>query len=159
MSIAFSRSMRSLKNDSFRPSVILMVIAMMFVAAWLGWLFLARLPVYETSTRVRIGPAGLVQSAFPEKTTDLILPGQPALLFFDEDTDAPALRAMVTDVDYNFDSGVLVELVPLDEDLSGLEDTANQLARVEIQIARRSPAALIVEAAQQTASRSMVGSQ
>lgn len=159
MSIAFSRSMRALKNDSFRPSITLMVFAMIFVAAWLGWFFLARLPVYEMSTTVRLGPGGLVQTAFPEDTVGLILPGQSALLYFEDSSNAPALRAMVTEVDDNFDRGVLVELLPLDEDLSGLEETAAQITRVEIEVSRRSPALLIMEAAQKNASRSMLDSQ
>ena len=159
MSIAFSRSMRALKNDSFRPSITLMIFAMIFVAAWLGWFFLARLPVYETSTRVRLGPDGLVQTAFPAETADLILPGQPAFLFFGDENNAPALRAMVTDVNYNFDSGVLVELLPLDEDLSDLEESTPHITRVEIEISRRSPAILIMEAAQQNSSSSMMEPQ
>jgi hypothetical protein len=160
MSIAFSRSMRALKNDSFRPSMILMIFAMLFVAAWLGWFLLARLPVYESSARVRLGPGGIVQTAFSEDVSGLILPGQSALLFFGESSsDAPALRAMVTDVNDNFDSGVLVELIPLDEDLSGLEESATQITRVEIEVSRRSPALLIMDAAQKNAPTTMLDSQ
>jgi membrane fusion protein (multidrug efflux system) len=54
MSTTFSRSLRSLDLDSFRHSNLALLTVMAFILAWLGWLFLARITLYETSDTARL---------------------------------------------------------------------------------------------------------
>ena len=54
MSISFSRSMRSLAVDSFRPSLLGFIISAILLVAWLAWFFMARVSVYELSDTARL---------------------------------------------------------------------------------------------------------
>jgi membrane fusion protein (multidrug efflux system) len=54
MSTTFSRSLRSLHLDSFRHSNLMVMAVMAFLLAWLAWLFLARIALYETSDTARL---------------------------------------------------------------------------------------------------------
>ncbi|HYP26667.1 MAG TPA: HlyD family efflux transporter periplasmic adaptor subunit [Blastocatellia bacterium] len=54
MSVNFSRSMRSLAVDSFRPSVLGFTLSAILLLAWLSWFFLARVSVYELSETARL---------------------------------------------------------------------------------------------------------
>ncbi len=80
MSIAFSRSIRSMNQDSFRPGLIGMSILMATLAAWMVWFFLARIPIYESSREFRVQQDGALSVTFPPDTLARILPGQKATL-------------------------------------------------------------------------------
>ncbi|HVF88899.1 MAG TPA: HlyD family efflux transporter periplasmic adaptor subunit [Blastocatellia bacterium] len=54
MSISFSRSMRSLAVDNFRPSVLGFIISAILLVAWFAWFFFARVSVYELSDTARL---------------------------------------------------------------------------------------------------------
>lgn len=54
MGSPFSSSMRSIANDKFSPSLVVIIIAMIILGAWAAWLFLARISVYEMSDSGRI---------------------------------------------------------------------------------------------------------
>src|SRR5262245_29864815 len=51
--------MLSLDGDSFRPSIIALLIAAMLLGAWAAWLYLARVTLYEVSgsARLEVGQA------------------------------------------------------------------------------------------------------
>ncbi len=54
MGSPFSSSMRSLANDRFSPSLLMVIIAILILSVWAAWLFLARISVYEMSDSGRI---------------------------------------------------------------------------------------------------------
>jgi membrane fusion protein (multidrug efflux system) len=54
MALPFSRSMRSLEDDSFRPSALVVALAAILTAAWGFWFCCADVPVYELSTTARL---------------------------------------------------------------------------------------------------------
>jgi multidrug resistance efflux pump len=51
MSNPFSRSLRSLHSDSFRLSILFLVLAAMLLAAWTAWFFFAKVSIYAISDR------------------------------------------------------------------------------------------------------------
>src|SRR5262249_51648307 len=54
MSATFSRSMRSLRGDDQRSAITGIVIASVFLGAWVAWLFLARVERVESSDAARL---------------------------------------------------------------------------------------------------------
>src|SRR5437879_12131773 len=54
MPTAFSRSLRALEADSFRPSLWALALVTALLSAGCGWFFFARVAVYETSDRARL---------------------------------------------------------------------------------------------------------
>ena len=54
MSSPFSRTTRSLKADSFRRSTLGLLVVMAVLAAWVAWLVLARVSIYETTRDARL---------------------------------------------------------------------------------------------------------
>jgi multidrug resistance efflux pump len=59
---SFSRTTRSLANDSSRYAVIAWLIAVSILAGWLSWFFFAQITVYEISSKARLE---VNQSAHP----------------------------------------------------------------------------------------------
>ncbi len=148
MSISFSRSMRSLNADSFRPSLLSLILAMILLIAWLMWFFLAEVGFYETSENVRITQDGAIMAYFPLETESRIFPGQAAYLRFDGiGVETDVIPATVFDISTQADTQrTEVELavtdpktsIPLVEGLTG---------QVEIEIDRVSPATLVFQTA------------
>jgi len=54
MSTAFSHFIRSLDADSFRRSMLGLLLVAGLLAAWFAWLFLARITVYEVTDTARL---------------------------------------------------------------------------------------------------------
>jgi multidrug resistance efflux pump len=54
MAIPFSRSTRSLNADSYRRSSLGLITVMLVLAAWVAWLFLARVALYEVTDTARL---------------------------------------------------------------------------------------------------------
>jgi multidrug resistance efflux pump len=54
MSIAFSRSMRSLSTSGFRGSIWGLLIALALLGLWISWALQTRIPLYEASTDARL---------------------------------------------------------------------------------------------------------
>jgi membrane fusion protein (multidrug efflux system) len=54
MASPFSRTTRSLNADSYRRSILGLVIVMLALAAWAAWLFLASVALYEVSDSARL---------------------------------------------------------------------------------------------------------
>ncbi|HEX8184866.1 MAG TPA: biotin/lipoyl-binding protein, partial [Blastocatellia bacterium] len=54
MGLSFSSSMRSLANDKFSPSFLVIIVAVTILGAWSAWLVKARVSVYEISDSGRI---------------------------------------------------------------------------------------------------------
>ncbi|MCI0675546.1 MAG: HlyD family secretion protein [Phycisphaerales bacterium] len=54
MSAVFARSIRSLRAERFYGSYLGLTLAIVLIAAWLGWFTFAQVPVYLTSSRARL---------------------------------------------------------------------------------------------------------
>jgi len=54
MSVAFSRTVRSLKDDGFSTSIAAIVIVILFATLWTAWLMFAHVSVYAVSTNARL---------------------------------------------------------------------------------------------------------
>lgn len=54
MPTPFSRTIRSLRGDSFRPSLWGLFFGLLLLGAWLAWMFLAEVAVYTSSDQARI---------------------------------------------------------------------------------------------------------
>lgn len=152
MSIPFSRSMRSLKADSYRPSLAGLLVAMLLLIAWSGWFFLARITLQETGQIVSATGRGTVIAQFPVETLGRIHRGQSALLRLDAVTEDEAvpIPAIVLDVAKDTQEGQgQVEVFPLPEAAARMPLQDNLTGRVEIEVERLSPAALVVRASGQ----------
>ncbi|MBP7688827.1 MAG: hypothetical protein KA765_13000 [Thermoflexales bacterium] len=78
MSISFSRSTRALNQDSFRPGLVGLAVIMLVLIVWLGWFFLARVPLYETGRVVQVKRDGTLLVAFSPDVLARLSPGQTA---------------------------------------------------------------------------------
>jgi len=78
VSIQFSRSLRSLRVDSFQASRIGLVLALILALALLVWFFFGEVTMYEVSTDVQVGEDGRVIARFAPETADRIQVGQQA---------------------------------------------------------------------------------
>ncbi|MBI5649376.1 MAG: hypothetical protein HZC40_02850 [Chloroflexi bacterium] len=100
MSLSFSRSMRSLQSDSFRPSLATLVIASILIAAWLAWLAFAPVTLYATSQDWQAQRDGSLSVRFPAEAMARFRPGQSATLALPDGANQPAknFAAMVADI-------------------------------------------------------------
>ena len=152
MSIPFSRSMRSLKADSVRPTLVGLLLAMTLLITWAAWFFLARITLYETGRVVLTTKGGIVVASFSPGALGRIQRGQPALLSLDGITgdQAGTTPAIVTNVANQAQEGwVRVELfapattafpTPIQDGLTG---------SVEIEVEHISPATFVMRASGQ----------
>jgi hypothetical protein len=76
MAIPFSRTTRSMKHDSYRPSLIAVTIIGLLLVVWMTWFFMGRLPIYATSTDFKVQEDGLLIVNFPATSFENIRPGQ-----------------------------------------------------------------------------------
>lgn len=80
MSLSFSRSMRSLHSDSFRPSLVTLIIVSVLVAAWLAWLVFAPITLYATSSDWQSQRDGSLIVRLPQEAIARVRPGQTAIV-------------------------------------------------------------------------------
>ncbi len=149
MSIAFSRSMRSLNADSFRPSFISLAMAIILLVAWLAWFFLGRVGFYETSQNIEATQEGTVVAYFPLDAQERIFPGQVAYLRFDgAGGETDVIPVTVFDIIAQPDQlRVQVELIPLADPTMPIVVPTEATSQVEIEIDRVSPATLVLQTA------------
>lgn len=152
MSIPFARSMRSLDAHSFRPTLLGLLLVAALLGAWLSWLFLARITLYEVSARASLIGESTAVADFPPAALGRLRPGQPARLRLDSFpwTQYGTVPATVAGVAPEIRDGRLqVELtlqplatsrIPLQPGLTG---------SAEVEVERVSPAVLVLRAAGQ----------
>ena len=150
MSATFSRSMRAMAADSFRPQLLGLLIAAILFAMWGAWFFFAQIGVYEVSEAARLHSPTQAMADFPAATFGRIRPGQPARLRLAAFpwTQYGALSATVATVDYDVDGDsvhVVLDLAPGATPAIRLEP--GLLGNVEVEIERVSPAVLALRAA------------
>jgi hypothetical protein len=149
VSIPFSRSMRSLNTDNYRPSLVGAVVGAVLLMAWVAWFFLARITIYETGQITSVTQAGQIVVDFPAEAHGRIQIGQSALLRFDGAVgdQLGAVPAVVYEVHtQGQDDPVQAELFALSSAVALYDDLAGQ---AEIEIERPSPADLVLRASGQ----------
>lgn len=144
MSIPFSRSTRSITNDSFRPSLIALAIGMIFLAAWGAWLVFARMAVYDASSDVQLARDGSIIAKFTAEQLAQIRPGQDATVT----SSAPneTIRAQVMEVanrSYNRMEPNTVRL-----HVYSPQPLKEAPSEVKVQIEQISPLALLMRASE-----------
>jgi len=143
MSLQFSRSMRSMKSDSYRASRIGLILAILLMLFLVAWFFFSRVTLYESSSDLRGEQDGFVTATFKEEALSRIRPGQAALLRLSGGTNQRPvpLEAAVFSVDR--ESGQ-VELLVLAGDLPGDLLSGKLAGQVEIEVERVTPIELVL---------------
>ncbi len=147
MSLQFSRSLRSLKIDSFRASRIALVLAIVNIIVLLIWFFLGRITLYEVSQDLNLNNEGRLEAVFSQEAFKRLYPGQSAILRIDAGPDQPLVTIPALLVDVEKSTGVAQFLMmsddlPLDEITGDLEGKAE----IEVEVEYVSPAALVLRA-------------
>ncbi len=152
MSLSFSRSLRSLHSDSFRPSLAALIITSILTLAWLAWLVFAPVARYETSQDWQVTRDGSLIVRFSEGTIARLRPGQPATLTLPADSNQPpqTLSAMVADTPSRTQNHLAPDTVKVAL-LSGRLPKDVSRGEVKIEIERISPLTLLVRASGQFA--------
>jgi hypothetical protein len=129
--IAFARTIRALDADDFGRSKFTLVFAMILLGAWFWWMFAARVPLYQTTTNVRL-ESGRAIAYFP--STDQIRTEQIATVTLGSDAIPARVQSVTSDH---------AELVFTDNQQPRTNNQQPTTARVEI--SRISPAAIALQ--------------
>jgi len=98
VSIAFSRSLRSLESDQYRFSLVWLIIAIVLLGSWSIWFFTAKIGVYETTRTFEVSRDGYLKATFSEKSLKKILPGQKATFKPDGTPARPSIKGEVMNI-------------------------------------------------------------
>jgi hypothetical protein len=80
VSIQFSRSMRSLQVDSYRASLVGILLASVILLALVVWFFTASITLYESTNSVSLMEDGRLMARFPNEAMARLRQGQPGVL-------------------------------------------------------------------------------
>lgn len=151
MAVTFSRSLRSLKADSFRPSMMSLVLAMTLILAWLAWFFFAPIPIYETSQVARFKDRGIVAVQFDEQALTQIQPGQPALLNLTAagTNQSKTIPALVMRIPGSDQAGQVEVYALIDQFSTTSELSTGAIRSVEVEIGRVPLSTLVLRASGQ----------
>ena len=145
MSISFSRSTRSLNRESFRLSLVGLVVIILLLLAWTAWFFLAKVPLYEISRQFEVRRDGSLAVTFSSEALARIRPGQSAVLRLAETAGqgAQSLSALVMNTPTTGSRTNQVELHVFSPELlqPGLA------GEVRIEVEHVSPARLVMRSA------------
>jgi hypothetical protein len=143
MSLQFSRSLRALRVDSFRPSRIALLLAILIMGGMIAWFFTADVTLYENSTSIEFTEDGRLMATFTPEGMKRVRQGQTAMLQIDAGADQPAesLPAMVFDT--QADSNVAEILVKSNEVPESLK-AGNLSGRVEVEVEYTTPAQMLL---------------
>jgi hypothetical protein len=145
--------MRSLASDSLRASVVGLSLGILVLLLWLGWFFLARITVYETSQSATMATSGEVVAYYVPTALSRILPGQSALVRFTTGTATglpQTVPAVVMDVkEEAARDRVRVRLHVLDIPSDLMVGQAGLAAQADIEVEYVSPAVLVMRASGQ----------
>ncbi|HZQ09490.1 MAG TPA: HlyD family efflux transporter periplasmic adaptor subunit [Anaerolineae bacterium] len=98
MAIAFSRSLRALNNDRFRPSLIVLSITLVLLAAWVTWFVFGSVPIYETSNTFSVAANGWLSVTFPADALARIEPNQKVSVQIQNDKTSTTYTGIVYQV-------------------------------------------------------------
>ena len=152
MSISFSRSMRSLQSDSFRPSLATLIIASILIIAWFVWLVFAPITIYQTSQDWELQRDGTLLVRYPVDVVQQFKPGQAVVI--DAQTSANQsvqLTGVVADVPMPTQNRLPPNTVKVTI-RSGKLPEGTTSATVRVATGTTTPLTLITSAASQVAS-------
>ena len=143
MSLQFSRSLRSLRIDSYRAANIGLILAILNMSALVAWFFLARVTLYETSPTIRFTEDGRLVAGFAPEALKRIQPGQSAILRISMGPDQPtvSLPALVYGVDAE---GEQVELLVMSSDMPDTIMQEKLTGQIEVEVEHITPAELVL---------------
>ncbi|HZQ06092.1 MAG TPA: hypothetical protein VFD70_05890 [Anaerolineae bacterium] len=140
MSLSFSRSTRTLTNDTFRPSLVGSVIALLVLGVWGSWFALARAPVYEVSAEAQVTRDGQVIARFADNAFARIRPGQTAVLI--DSASGEPRRAEVMEIANRSQNRMEPNTVRLY--VYGTNPMTQPPKQVQVQVAEESPLLALV---------------
>lgn len=145
MSITFTRSMRSLRTDTFRYSLAGMIAGGVVLIVWGVWFFLAPIPQRETTSEFHFARDGSVLAQFSAESEARIAPGQLARLIVHGAEGAPdqIFPALVMDTPNASQYGAAKGSVKLSL-LSYIQPAGDAVGEVEVVVGTISPAALVL---------------
>ncbi len=146
MSAPFSRSMRALEIDSFRPSLLGLLCATLLFVAWLVWFFWAPLGLYQVSETARVVSETQASATFSPNALGRIQPGQGAQLRL---TAFPAVQygtvpARVARIAQGLPGDPLQVEFTLMPAASSIPLQPGLLGTMEVEVERISPAILLL---------------
>ena len=151
MSTPFSRSIRILDADKFRPSLIVIGLAAAVLVAWLMWFFFARITLVESGKIINLGSSGEIQTEFSGPTTQRIRVGQPGTIQLDGEAGEKLGRVPVVVVRQYppLNDQMRVDLLVLDERYFTVSLDDNSKGNVQVEVERVPPVTLLLRSAGQ----------
>lgn len=150
MSTPFSRSMRSLQGSGIQASLLGLILVLLLLVIWLGWFFLARVGVYEFSTRIQIADDGTVRADFARAAQGRIKLYQPAYLRLDGEIGKQAglIPAIVIESqNLPNEDRVQTDFVVYWETVPSVTPQKGLTGQMEVEIESISPAVMVLRAA------------
>lgn len=150
MSIPFTRSTRSLRNDSFRTSTVILAVALFLLVVWFVWFSLTYVTVYERSQSAWIIDGTRATATFMPAVLGRIDVGQPAQLRIDGFpwSQYGVVAATVTQIHLESATGyVRVEFALQSESAPSIPLQAGMTGTAEVAVGRMTPATLVLRAA------------
>lgn len=145
LSLQFSRSLRSLRVDSFRISRLGLLFSIILMMGLLAWFFLAKITLYENSTSIQLRSDGMIEAGFSEEGLRRIREGQSVVLRIDRGADQSSLTipGMVYDTRLVKDK---VILYVYSDTLKEALINGKLTGRAEVEVEYVTPAQLLVRA-------------
>jgi hypothetical protein len=155
VSIQFSRSMRSLRLDSFRATRIGLAFAIFIMLALIVWFFVAKVTLYEVSTSLEVNADGKLMATFPKEARPRLRPGMPAILRLTQGTDQPTLTLPAVVFDLPRD-GEQVEILVISNALPLDSQQGELTGQVDVEVEYITPAELVLRTSGKFLNRSQV---
>lgn len=145
MSIPFSRSLRSLSLDSYRPARIGLVLGMVLLLVLILWFFFAKITIYQSSEGAIIDESGQITAEFSPQAIAQITPGQTAILRLAGHGDQQLISIPAIVYDLNSDNHEVIFYIT---DPSGLPESIPEglTGRVDVEVEHISPFELVMRA-------------
>ncbi len=152
MAISFSRSMRSLQSDSFRLSLVTLIIASILIAAWFAWLVFAPVTLYESSQDWEETRDGSLLAHFSVDTISQFKPGQVVVIDArTKDNQSTQLTGMVADVPMRTQNHLASDTIKISLTSANALPEGTTSATVKVAVATVSPLTLLTRASGQAA--------
>jgi hypothetical protein len=145
VSLQFSRSIRSLSIDSYRPSIVGLILAIITILVLFAWLFFGKVSIYASSQEVQI-QGDKASAVFSEEDFKRLKIGQKAILRFSPSQDRPMVGIPAVVYDFKRQKNTVEFLLTNLEAIPGelnLE-TGEARGRADVEVEYVTPAALLM---------------
>lgn len=144
MSTQFSRSMRSLKSDHFRASIIGMILLIVIIMLLIIWFFGAKTTLYEHSADVKLSPNGQFSAKFEDQAMERIQSGQHAVLKVKSGGDLNSVSVPAIVIGTQPESNQVVFVIVADEVSMDIFQEGVK-GEVEVEVEALTPAELVMQ--------------